>query len=216
MALVDRDEVERDGAGRTSAPEERGSVGWVPWVGTVARLLLGGTLVVAGALKAVAVTGAVASVRAYDLLPGGLATAMGYTLPFLEIAVGVLLVVGLFTRVAAAVGGLLMVMFVIGIASAWARGLNIDCGCFGTGGSVAAGQTKYLQDILRDGGLFLAGLFLVWRPRTRLSLDGILGGAHHDADHDDHDDYDDHDADYDDLDGEQGSAARAHLTEGQA
>lgn len=208
MALVERDEAERDERERVTAAEQRGSAGWVPWVGTVARLLLGGTLVVAGALKAVDVTGAVASVRAYDLLPQGLATAMGYTLPFLEIAVGVLLVVGLFTRVAAAVGALLMVMFVVGIASAWARGLNIDCGCFGTGGTVAAGQTKYLQDILRDGGLFLAGLFLLWRPRTRLSLDGMLRGGHHDDDHDL--DLDDDDELDDDLD------QRAHLTEGQA
>jgi uncharacterized membrane protein YphA (DoxX/SURF4 family) len=204
MALVERDEAGRGEQERASTPERRGSAGWVPWVGTVARLLLGGTLVVAGGLKAVDVTGAVASVRAYDLLPNGLATAMGYSLPFLEIAVGVLLVLGLFTRVAAAVGALLMVMFVVGISSAWARGLNIDCGCFGTGGTVAAGQTKYLQDLLRDGGLFLAGLFLVWRPRTRLSLDGVLSGVHHDDDHDD------------DFDDEQDSDVRAHLTEGQA
>lgn len=204
---VDRDEADRDERGNTSPPGPRASAGRLTWVGTLARLLLGGTLVVAGGLKAVDVTGAVASVRAYDLLPQGLATAMGYSLPFLEIAVGVLLLVGLFTRVAAAVGALLMVMFVIGIASAWARGLNIDCGCFGTGGTVAAGQTRYLQDILRDGGLFLAGLFLVWRPRTRLSLDGVLGG-HHDDDFD----LDDPD-DLDDLDARD---QRAHRTEGQA
>ena len=203
------------------ARQERGAAGtpWAAWVGTVARLLLGGTLVVAGALKAVDVPGAVASVRAYDLLPGGLATALGYSLPFLEIAVGVLLLVGLFTRAAAAVGALLMVMFVVGIASAWARGLNIDCGCFGTGGTVAAGQTRYLQDILRDGGLFLAGLLLLWRPRTRLSLDGMLHAGHSAIDDDLDDDLDGHlddDLDERDLDSDRAWSDRAHLPEGQA
>jgi hypothetical protein len=64
-----------------------------------------------------------------------------------------------------------MVAFVIAVAQAWARGLNIDCGCFGGGGEVAPGETKYLQVILRDAGLvFLAG-YLIRYPLTKFSLD---------------------------------------------
>jgi hypothetical protein len=71
----------------------------------------------------------------------------------------------------AALGGLIMIAFVIAIAQAWARGLNIDCGCFGGGGAVEPGETKYLQAILRDIGLvFLAG-FLIRYPLTKFSLD---------------------------------------------
>ena len=52
-----------------------------------------------------------------------------------------------------------MLAFVIGIASAWARGLRIDCGCFGGGGQLAAGvEPDYLIEILRDFGLFGLGV----------------------------------------------------------
>ncbi len=67
-----------------------------------------------------------------------------------------LLIVGLMTRVAAVIAALLMFAFVFGIAWAWAHGLRIDCGCFGGGGQLGAGQEPtYLVDILRDFGLVL-------------------------------------------------------------
>ena len=52
-----------------------------------------------------------------------------------------------------------MIVFIAAVSSAWARGLSIDCGCFGGGGQVAAGQTKYLQEILRDVGLLALAAF---------------------------------------------------------
>ena len=50
---------------------------------------------------------------------------------------GVCLVLGLLTRAAAVLSALLFVAFIVGIASAWARGLQIECGCFGGGGTSA-------------------------------------------------------------------------------
>lgn len=148
-----------------------------PWrdvVGLLARLVLGGVLVVAGALKVGHLETSARAVRAYQLLPHDVAGWVGYGLPVLELAVGVLLVLGLFTRGAATVGGLLMVVFVAGIASAWARGLSIDCGCFGKGGTIDPSQTSYLQEIVRDMGLFACAAWLAVRPRTAYGLDGWL------------------------------------------
>jgi hypothetical protein len=71
----------------------------------------------------------------------------------------------------AALGGFTMVLFIIAIAQAWARGLNIDCGCFGGGGAVEPGQTKYLQEILRDTGLAFLAAYLIRYPSTKFSLD---------------------------------------------
>ena len=51
-----------------------------------------------------------------------------------ELVVGACLVLGLLTRVAGGVSALLQVAFIIGIASVWARGISINCGCFGDGG----------------------------------------------------------------------------------
>jgi uncharacterized membrane protein YphA (DoxX/SURF4 family) len=141
------------------------------WIGTLARLVLGGVFVVTGALKVDDPDASVRAVQAYRLLPTAMAEIVGYTLPAVEIGIGLLLLVGLMTRIAALAALVLLVAFVIGVSSAWARGLSIDCGCFGGGGEVAPGQTRYLQELIRDAGLILAAGFLVLRPRSRLSLD---------------------------------------------
>jgi uncharacterized membrane protein YphA (DoxX/SURF4 family) len=142
-----------------------------PWIGLLARLVLGGVLLVAGYLKVIAPDKSQMAVRSYEMLPNSIANLLGLVLPFLEIAIGVLLVLGALTKVMAALGGLTMVIFIIAISQAWARGLNIDCGCFGGGGAVAPGQTKYLQEILRDTGLALLAGYLIRYPVTKFSVD---------------------------------------------
>jgi len=145
-------------------------------VGLAARLILGGVLLVAGALKVGNLGESVNAVRGYQLLPWSLTVPVGYALPIIEIVVGLLLVLGLFTRWAALAGALLMTAFIIGIASAWARGIAIDCGCFGGGGAIAleAALAAYPWEIARDVGLLLCGAWLVWRPRTPLALQDRL------------------------------------------
>lgn len=146
-------------------------------VGLLARLVLGGTLLAAGALKVGDPGGSIRAVNAYQLLPLGVAEWVGYALPYVEIAVGLLLIVGLFTRTVALIAGLLMLAFVFGISWAWAKGLQIDCGCFGGGGTVADGETSYGLDLARDAGLVLLAAWLVIRPRSLLSLDRHWFGA---------------------------------------
>ncbi|GAA5163391.1 MauE/DoxX family redox-associated membrane protein [Ornithinimicrobium tianjinense] len=148
--------------------------GWRDVVGTLSRLVVGGVLLVAGGLKLVDLTGAVQSVVAYQLFPYEVARFIGTTLPVVEVAVGLLLLLGLLTRAAAAAAALLLLAFVLGIVSAWARGLSIDCGCFGSGGPVAPEDTRYLSEILRDLGLIILSGWLVVRPRSLFSVDEHL------------------------------------------
>lgn len=150
---------------------------WRDHVGLLARVALGGVLVWAGALKVGNPLGSARAVQAYDVLPFEVAKYLGYGLPWLEVAVGALLVIGLLTRANALVGTLLMAAFVVGIAQAWARGLTIDCGCFGGGGQVAASETRYGSEIARDLALALCGLWLVVRPASTWSLDRVLFGT---------------------------------------
>jgi uncharacterized membrane protein YphA (DoxX/SURF4 family) len=143
--------------------------------GLLARLVVGSVWVVAGGLKLPDPTAGVRSVRAYQLLPADVAPVVGHTLPVLEVVVGACLLLGLVTRVTAAVSALMLAAFVAGIASVWARGLSIDCGCFGGGAAPTAdAAAKYPWDIARDVGLFLLSAWLVWRPRTRWSVDHRL------------------------------------------
>ncbi|CAM8630260.1 MauE/DoxX family redox-associated membrane protein [Candidatus Planktophila dulcis] len=144
---------------------------YLPWVGLVARLILGGTLIVAGYLKFDELDKSQMAVRAYELLPIPLANFMGIFLPFFELAIGILLVLGASTRIAAFLSGLLMFAFIIGISQAWARGLSIDCGCFGGGGQVAPGEADYITPLLRDTGLTFLAIYLIHFPHTKIGLD---------------------------------------------
>jgi uncharacterized membrane protein YphA (DoxX/SURF4 family) len=143
-----------------------------PWAATAARLLLGVILVVAGALKLPDPAAAVRAVRAYRLLPEALVGPVAFGLPVLEIAVGLALLAGVFVRTAAIASALLMVVFLAAVGSAWARGLQIDCGCFGGGGQVAAGRTAYPGEVARDLGLLIVALLLARRPASRFALGG--------------------------------------------
>ncbi|MBM0240267.1 DoxX family membrane protein [Micromonospora sp. ATA32] len=148
-----------------------------PWLGVAARLGLAAVWLVAGGSKVGDLAASGRAVNAYQVMPYDVATVIGAALPFVELALGMLLLLGLATRLAAGVSAALLVVFITGIASAWSRGLNIDCGCFGSGGQLAAGQApSYLPEILRDlGFLALAGFLLIW-PRTPVSVDGWLAG----------------------------------------
>jgi uncharacterized membrane protein YphA (DoxX/SURF4 family) len=152
-------------------PQTRRFEDLAPWISTVARLLVGGVLLVAGALKVIDPQSSVAAVRAYELVPAWLERPIGWGLPFLELGLGLLLVAGMFTRTTALVAGLLFVVFLVAVVSAAVRGLHIDCGCFGGGGQVAPGQTAYASEIVRDLGLLALCGWLVWQPRSRFAVD---------------------------------------------
>jgi uncharacterized membrane protein YphA (DoxX/SURF4 family) len=141
------------------------------WVSTGARFVLGGVFLVAGLLKAIDPQSSVAAVRAYQLLPPSLVTIVGWGLPFAEIALGLLLLAGIATRAVAAGAAILLLVFIAAVVSVAARGLSIDCGCFGGGGEVSPGQTAYGIELVREAGLLLLAVWLVWQPRSRLALD---------------------------------------------
>ncbi len=141
-----------------------------PWLATLARLVLGGGFVVAGVHKVPDPAAAVRAVRAYQLLPEPLVAPVAFGLPVVEIAVGLALLAGVVVRTAALAATVLLVVFIGAVGSAWVRGLQIDCGCFGSGGQVAAGETAYPLEVLRDVGLLLVALALARWPASRLAL----------------------------------------------
>ncbi|MFT4011399.1 MAG: MauE/DoxX family redox-associated membrane protein [Nocardioidaceae bacterium] len=144
-------------------------------VGVLARLVVGGVWIAAGLLKLPDPTENVRAVRAYQLLPEAIVPTLGHLLPIIEIVVGGCLVLGLLLRPMAILSAVLLVAFIVGIASAWARGLEIECGCFGGGGGPAQGASKkYPWELARDVGLLAASLLIAWRPRLPLAVDQLL------------------------------------------
>ncbi len=156
------------------------------WSGLAGRLLLAGVWLVAGGTKVSDLQGSVRAVHAYELLPYEASKVVGAALPFVEIADGLLLVAGFATRIAAAVSAALLAVFIGGISAAWARGLRIDCGCFGGGGELAANESPgYFWEIARDVALFGVAVYLVWRPVSRLAVDNLIAMEEDDDGEDD-------------------------------
>ena len=154
----------------------RTTTAWV-WISTVARLGLAAVWLVAGGLKVGDLAASGRAVNAYDIFPYEVAKVVGAAQPFLEIALGLLLLAGLAVRLSAGLSAALLVIFIAGIVSAWVRGLQIDCGCFSSGGALGAGESpQYTWDLIRDAGFLLLAGILLWRPRTRFSVDGVLMG----------------------------------------
>ncbi|MGE0493207.1 MAG: MauE/DoxX family redox-associated membrane protein [Vulcanimicrobiota bacterium] len=96
----------------------------------LARLLVGGVFVYAGAPKVVHVEQFALAVSNYRLLPENLVSLVALIVPWLEVVIGVCLLAGLLTRAAAWLSALLSGAFAAAVASAVVRGLDIECGCF--------------------------------------------------------------------------------------
>jgi uncharacterized membrane protein YphA (DoxX/SURF4 family) len=137
------------------------------------RLVVGAVFLLAGVLKISDHTGMAAAIDAYEVLPSGLIDAMAWMIPALEIAAGLMLILGLATRLAAWLVSGMLVAFLIGPIQAKIRGLNIDCGCFAPGAEPPPGGIPWL-DIARDFALLGASLAVALGPRSPLALDNLI------------------------------------------
>jgi uncharacterized membrane protein YphA (DoxX/SURF4 family) len=148
------------------------------WIGLLARLVVGVVDLLAGLAKFSDPAANVRQVRAFQILPEAVVPTVGHALPTAELIIGGALILGLLTRLVAVIGALFFIAFIIGIAAAWARGLEINCGCFGSQGVPANPQRQYAIDIARDIGLLIGSAWLAVWPRTRLALDNLLFPHH--------------------------------------
>lgn len=118
------------------------------WLTGLLRLIVGGAFIAAGALKIAAPDKFVLAVSNYRLVPHELLNAVAIFLPWIELVAGAFVLVGVWLRPAALLlTGLTAVFFAV-IVSALARGLNIECGCFGTVGGQHVGLVNLAIDTL--------------------------------------------------------------------
>ncbi|AKK02014.1 MauE/DoxX family redox-associated membrane protein [Corynebacterium epidermidicanis] len=110
------------------------------------------------------------AIAAYQIFTQEWASYLAQLIGPLEIAGGVFLLLGLFLRSASKLSAVVLVLFMIGIGQAWARGLAIDCGCFNVQGLNDDQTADYLKTILRDLGYLALTLWTVWRPFRKFAL----------------------------------------------
>jgi len=121
------------------------------------RIILGIVFIFAAVSKADEPEGFAQSISNYKLLPLFLINFFAIILPWIELCAGLLLIFGISVKENSAILTSLLVIFIIAIVISLARGLNIDCGCFGTVEGTKVGAQKVLENI----GLLLAGLILI-------------------------------------------------------
>ncbi|MGH8020645.1 MAG: MauE/DoxX family redox-associated membrane protein [Opitutaceae bacterium] len=139
------------------------------WTQRLARWIVGALLIYAGGLKAGAPGSLIRDIWNYRLIPDDAAYWLAAGLPCLEIVAGLALITGLQTRGAHLLAASLLIAFIAALASAWIRGLDIACGCFGT---ASAAHTNYPLLVGRNLALLAA---LAWsasglRPNKAKSL----------------------------------------------
>ena len=94
------------------------------------------------------------SIDAYQLLPEWAVLTVARVLPWFELIVGVLLLIGYKLRWASVAGTGLLVMFFALMLRSYVKGEGIDCGCFGLGDAIS------VQTLVRDGSMLAAALLL--------------------------------------------------------
>jgi uncharacterized membrane protein YphA (DoxX/SURF4 family) len=145
----------------------------VPWLGLCVRLGAAAVWIIAGASKIPQIQTFRVLVQRYGILPDVLSGPFSYILPFLELAIGLYLAVGLFVRGTALAGTVLFAVFLTAQASAWIRGISLDCGCFG---GIAETAVSPLT-MLRDFSLGIPSFLMLIFPARALSLDQRLLGS---------------------------------------
>lgn len=110
----------------------------------------------AAALGKIGDAGAFArQIHHFRLLPLGLENTLAITLPWIELVAALALLLRYRPRAGAVLTAGLMGLFVFVVAAALARGLDIECGCFGTSDASRVGTAKLIENV---GLLALAGI----------------------------------------------------------
>jgi putative oxidoreductase len=124
------------------------------------RLVIGGVFIYASVYKIADPAGFAKSIYNYRMMPGATINLMAIIMPWLELICGILIIIGPLMRGSALLIGLMLLVFIIAIGTAIARGLDISCGCFkvGEGGRLVGLQTL-IEDVLM---LIAVGLILAF------------------------------------------------------
>lgn len=140
-------------------------------IGFVARFGLAIVWLWSGTAKLLAPLDSEQAIGAYEIVPASWVPPLAVALPAFELVLGLMLLAGVFLRAAGVVSALVLAGFIVGVASAWARGLSIDCGCFGGGGYDAdAGPASYLATMGRDALLLAMAAWTAWRPFGKYAI----------------------------------------------
>lgn len=133
------------------------------WIVRLLCLAFGGLFVYSGWAKVQDPAAFLGAVRSFDLLGDPFAAWVALFLPWMEVLAGLAVISGVLRSGGLFLLNLSLIVFLIGICTSWARGLDIRCGCFGDPSHLTATSAAYVELIIRDLVLLALGGFLQWR-----------------------------------------------------
>jgi uncharacterized membrane protein YphA (DoxX/SURF4 family) len=125
----------------------------------IVRLVLAGTFVIAALPKIQDPVAFSASVAAFRVIEPGLSAWVALCLPWLELIIGIGILMPMIRRMSGLLIALLLITFIALHSSAWIRGLDISCGCFGA--ETGEVSTDYSWLILRNLLLLGAAILVI-------------------------------------------------------
>ena len=125
------------------------------------RVVLGATFLYSAAGKLFNSEDFAKSILRYDFLPVYFVNILAIVLPWLEFVFGILLILGIYKKAASVLAGASLVMFLIALISAAARGLDINCGCFSLEETSSKSDIiiRIIQDFIMLGAVIIVYKF---------------------------------------------------------
>jgi putative oxidoreductase len=118
-----------------------------PWTVRVCRIAIGVVFAYAGLAKVGDLAGFAQQIHNFRMVPIFAENVLAMTLPWIEIVAALALILCIRARSAAVLTTALLVVFTIAVAAAYFRGLDIECGCFGTSDAAQVGLKKLLENV---------------------------------------------------------------------
>lgn len=139
----------------------------------VLRIVLGAIFIYAGWVKLFDMDSMARAIANYRVVPLSWVNVLAIVIPAVEVIAGAALIAGVMMKGALAIITGLILVFCIAIVSAILRGLNIECGCFGTSDSEQVGLAVLVRDLL-----MLAATVPIWvsmfRERNEVELSAAI------------------------------------------
>ncbi len=136
------------------------------------RMFIGAVFIYASVYKILDPADFAVSVRNYMIIPASWSNIVAMTLPWIEVGAGILLIMGIFTRPAALLTTVMLMVFLGAMIYAYSIGLDIDCGCFRSAASSSGKVGPYY--FVRDSIVVIISLFVLLTDREDFSILRLL------------------------------------------
>lgn len=140
-----------------------------PFIQLIARLTVGFVFLAFSLDKIVEPAEFAKSMTNYQILPSFLINISSLILPWVELLIGVFLIVGVRLKASSLISTGLLSIFIIAVAIAWAKGLDINCGC-----SATKPQSVGLPKILENTAMLVLSIIIYYFPNSKFTFERFL------------------------------------------